>query len=128
MLALAGGSGSWPAVQVELVPACHAGGRGFESRRSRKSACKSGLFCCQPRRRLEANYTHFQPSRHETAKKRPKPVWEPRFQADFGRGKVRCESGVRLHEMAGGQGSAKRLLTPLTRLRADSPSRARVTP
>src|SRR5438128_2743517 len=29
-----------PAVPVELVPVCHAGGRGFESRRSRKRACK----------------------------------------------------------------------------------------
>jgi hypothetical protein len=32
-----GNSGSEPVVPVEPVPACHAGGRGFESRRSRSS-------------------------------------------------------------------------------------------
>jgi len=37
--ALAGNSRSQPAVPVELVPVCHAGGRGFESRRSRLSKC-----------------------------------------------------------------------------------------
>jgi hypothetical protein len=35
MPALVGKSGWQPAVSVEPVPVCHAGGRGFESRRSR---------------------------------------------------------------------------------------------
>src|SRR5438876_1127664 len=115
MAALAGNSGCEPAVAVEPVPACHAGGRGLESRRSRKSPCKSAYPVVRPD--AESRPTTHTFNRVDT--KRPKsgrnPVWEPRSQADFGGGKVRGEGGVRLHEMAGGQGSAKRLPSDSTR-------------
>jgi hypothetical protein len=44
MPALAGNSGWQPAVSVEPVPVCHAGGRGFESRRSR--SCPAASLSC----------------------------------------------------------------------------------
>jgi hypothetical protein len=49
MPALAGNSRSEPPVAVELVPVCHAGGRGFESRRSRLSKClQIGMSVVRP--------------------------------------------------------------------------------
>jgi hypothetical protein len=50
MPALAGNSGSQPAVAVDLVPVCHAGGRGFESRRSLKDL-QIIMPCCLFRHR-----------------------------------------------------------------------------
>jgi hypothetical protein len=47
MPALAGNSGRKPAVSVEPVPVCHAGGRGFESRRSRRKHPAIKVFCCR---------------------------------------------------------------------------------
>ena len=44
MPALAGNSGWEPVVPAEVVPACHAGGRGFESCRSRKLPANQHLL------------------------------------------------------------------------------------
>jgi hypothetical protein len=103
MPALASNSGSEPAVAVELVPVCHAGGRGFESRRSRKNTCKNGILRCQAGRENRADYTNGRSVRAETAENRPKPFRESRRQAVLGRVEADREAGVRLHEKAGGQ-------------------------
>jgi hypothetical protein len=47
MPALAGNPGSQPAVAVELVPVCHAGGRGFESREDSELAHQYGALKLQ---------------------------------------------------------------------------------
>jgi hypothetical protein len=53
----AGNSVSQPAVAGCPVPACHAGGRGFESRRSRKSPAKRHIVR-SVRRQICADYTY----------------------------------------------------------------------
>jgi hypothetical protein len=41
-------------IVVSLEQACHAGGRGFESRRSRKKSLHKRAFCCRARERHRA--------------------------------------------------------------------------
>ena len=94
---------SWGVVVPDS--ACHAGGRGFESRRSRKNPCKIGILCCHAGRENRADYTNGRSGGAETAENRPKPFRELRRQAVLGRVEAYREAGVRLHEMAGGQGS-----------------------
>jgi hypothetical protein len=65
--------------------ACHAGGRGFESRRSRKSPCKSG--CCVVNRDAGVELT-TQTVVQDRLKGRKRPAKAVRgrwFQAAFGR-------------------------------------------
>jgi hypothetical protein len=66
-----------------LELACHAGGRGFESRRSRKNPCKSAycVVCAE----IGPDYTDFFAARPETVEKRPEIAAGWRFQPDLGR-------------------------------------------
>jgi hypothetical protein len=69
-------------IVVTFEPACHAGGRGFESRRFRKNPCKSAILCCHGRRQIGADCTGCSlrdPKRAKTARNRS--TW-CRFQAD----------------------------------------------
>jgi hypothetical protein len=108
MPALAGNSGSQPAVPVAPVPVCHAGGRGFESRRSRESSCKSAYCVVRPDAKVRPTTqtrVRVGPNRPKTGRKR---IGEPRRQAVCGRVEADREGGARLHKIAGGQGSAWR--------------------
>jgi len=85
-------------------PPCDAGGRGFESRRSRKRPCKSP--CC-----VVGSDARFVPSTQvfrDAARKRRKTAGNPvpvaAFQADSSRLQTGRQGSVQLHETAGGQG------------------------
>ena len=90
------------AVAVEPVPACHAGGRGFESRRSRKSTCKSA-YC------VAGSDTNSGPTTQTCVREAPKPAKtarnaseEPRLQAVSPASTPPRDSRRPLHKMAGG--------------------------
>jgi hypothetical protein len=90
-------------------PACHAGGRGFESRRSRKNSLQISILCCRFRRQIGADYTDSSRRDDETAKNGQIPVAGRRFQADSGRVRSDRECSERLHRMTGGHGSLYRV-------------------
>ena len=105
MPALAGNSGREPAVAGCAVPVCHAGGRGFESRRSGKSPCK--LACCivcadAKSAPTTPTVSPRDPKRANTARNRSPGC---RFQADSDTTQTDRKDGLQLHETAGGQGS-----------------------
>jgi hypothetical protein len=59
-------------IVVTPEAACHAGGRRFESRRSRKNSCKLAYCVVGLDARFLADYTHSSRSDGETAKNGPK--------------------------------------------------------
>ena len=125
MPAPAGNSGSEPAVPVGPVPVCHAGGRGFESRRSRKKSCKSA--CCVVDLDVGSRPTTQTLQRGDP--KRRKPVRNRSggspFQANQAELRPVHEKGVRLHETTGGHGRATRRLRPMHDRARDQSLRAR---
>jgi hypothetical protein len=73
--ALAANPRTVPANPKPARPACHAGGRGFESRRSRRNTCKSASFLTTRPPAIRASRTD--PARGSTANPRPEPVVAP---------------------------------------------------
>jgi hypothetical protein len=108
--AVAGNSGSEPVAARCAVPACHAGGRGLESRRSRKIPCK--LAYC-----VVGSDARSGPTTQTLLSQRPKATKTDqtvsglrRSQADPGGVHAGDESGVRLHETTGGRGPVTRAI------------------
>jgi hypothetical protein len=89
--------------------ACHAGGRGFESRRSRKNPCKSPSCVVG----LDARSRPTTQLSLKATRKRSKSGRQHPFQADRGRVQARHEDRVPLHETTGVQGGGKEAGCPL---------------
>ena len=86
-------------------PARHAGGRGFESRRSpRKSPCKSASCVVRLDGGSPPTTQTFSRRQRKRAKTARNPSSGSRFQAISGRGRTGHEGRLQLHETAGGQG------------------------
>ena len=100
-------SSSSPRVIV-FDSACHAGGRGFESRRSRTNPCKPACHVV----RMDARSAPTTHNFLDATTKRPKTaryaVARRRFKPIQGRVPSYREGGVRLHRMTGGHGKRER--------------------
>jgi hypothetical protein len=83
---------------------CHARGRGFDSRRSRKSSCKSASCVVSLEAEWSPTTQNFRADTRNAQKRLETRRRVPDFQANSGCVKADPEPSVRPHKMDGGQG------------------------